>query len=108
MAGVADEGSAAQVAAALDEVRRTFGHLPDGFRLLAAHAPEAFLGYMGLRRSVFRAPPEGHLQIWTKEFIFVLLDIQVGNIAGAKSHLGAAIRAGLTIGQLTEGLVQLI
>jgi hypothetical protein len=100
--------AAPHVEAALEEIRRTLGYLPDGFRILAARAPEAFLGYMGLRNFVFRAPPEGHLEIWTKEFIFVLLDIQVGNIAGAKSHVRAAIRAGLTIGQLTEGLIQLI
>jgi hypothetical protein len=63
---------------------------------------------MGLREFVFRAPPDGHLEIWTKEFIFVLLDIQAGNIRGARNHLQNAMRAGLTVGQLIEGLVQLI
>jgi len=96
------------VDAALEQIRRTHGHVPEGFRVLAAHAPEAFLGYMGLREFVFRAPPEGHLAIWTKELIFVLLDIQVGNVRGARNHLRNAMRAGLTVGQLTEGLVQLI
>jgi hypothetical protein len=96
------------VEAALDQIRATHGHVPEGFRILAAHAPEAFLGYMGLREFVFRAPPEGHLEIWTKEFIFVLLDIQAGNIRGARNHLQNAMRAGLTVGQLIEGLVQLI
>lgn len=100
-------GSAA-VDAALEQIRKTHGHVPEGFRILADHAPEAFLGYMGLREFVFRPPPEGHLDIWTKEFIFVLLDIQAGNIRGARNHLHNAMRAGLTIGQLTEGLVQLI
>lgn len=96
------------VDAALEQIRDTHGHVPEGFRILAEHAPAAFLGYMGLREFVFRAPPEGHLEIWTKEFIFVLLDIQAGNIRGAKNHLRNAMRAGLTLGQLTEGLVQLI
>jgi hypothetical protein len=96
------------VEAALEQIRATHGHVPEGFRILAAHAPEAFLGYMGLREFVFRAPPEGHLEIWTKEFIFVLLDIQAGNIRGARNHLQNAMRAGLTVGQLIEGLVQLI
>jgi alkylhydroperoxidase/carboxymuconolactone decarboxylase family protein YurZ len=96
------------VDAALEQIRSTHGHVPEGFRILAAHAPEAFLGYMGLREFVFRAPPEGHLEIWTKEFIFVLLDIQAGNIRGARNHLQNAMRAGLTVGQLIEGLVQLI
>jgi alkylhydroperoxidase/carboxymuconolactone decarboxylase family protein YurZ len=99
---------ATAVEAALEQIHRTHGHVPDGFRILAEHAPEAFLGYMGLREFVFRPPPEGHLDLWTKEFIFVLLDIQAGNIRGARNHLRNAMRAGLTIGQLTEGLVQLI
>jgi len=103
------EGPASDaVDAALDRIRRTHGNVPEGFRVLAAHAPEAFLGYMGLREFVFRAPPAGHLAIWTKELIFVLLDIQVGNVRGARNHLRNAMRAGLTVGQLTEGLVQLI
>jgi hypothetical protein len=108
MASSRDSATMAATQAGLDHVQRTLGYVPDGFRILAEHAPEAFIGYMGLREFVFRAPPEGHLDIWMKEFIFVLLDIQSGNIRGAKNHLRAAIRAGLTIGQLTEGLVQLI
>lgn len=108
MAAVREIPDSAAIDAALEQIRGTHGHVPEGFRILADHAPEAFLGYMGLREFVFRPPPEGHLEIWTKEFIFVLLDIQAGNIRGARNHLRNAMRAGLTIGQLTEGLVQLI
>src|SRR5476649_1600449 len=105
---MSESAADAAVTSALEQIRRTHGHVQEGFRILAAHAPEAFLGYMGLREFVFRAPPEGHLEIWTKEFIFVLLDIQAGNIRGARNHLSNAMREGLTVGQLTEGLVQLI
>jgi hypothetical protein len=108
MTAIGDAPGSDAVNAAFEQIRRTHGHVPEGFRLLADHAPEAFLGYMGLREFVFRAPPEGHLAIWTKEFIFVLLDIQAGNIRGARNRLHNAMRAGLTVGQLTEGLVQLI
>ncbi len=108
MAAVGNGPASDAVDAALEQIRRTHGHVPEGFRVLAAHAPEAFLGYMGLREFVFRAPPAGHLAIWTKELIFVLLNIQVGNVRGARNHLRNAMRAGLTVGQLTEGLVQLI
>ncbi len=108
MSAMGDAPNPDSVDAALEQIRRTHGHVPEGFRLLANHAPDAFLGYMGLREFVFRAPPEGHLAIWTKEFIFVLLDIQAGNIRGARNHLRNAMLAGLTVGQLTEGLVQLI
>jgi hypothetical protein len=108
MMAIRDIPESAAIDAALEQIRRTHGHVPEGFRILACHAPEAFLGYMGLREFVFRAPPKGHLEIWTKEFIFVLLDIQAGNIRGARNHLRNAMQAGLTIGQLTEGLVQLM
>jgi len=108
MTAMRDGPNTVAVDATLAQIRATHGHLPEGFRILAEHAPEAFLGYMGLREFVFRAPPEGHLEIWTKEFIFVLLDIQAGNIRGARNHLQNAMRAGLTVGQLIEGLVQLI
>ncbi len=63
---------------------------------------------MGLREFGFRAPPERHLDIWTREFIFVLFDIQAGNIRGARNHLRNAMGAGLTISHLIEGLVRLI
>jgi hypothetical protein len=108
MTTIREEARPPAIDAALERIRKTHGHVPEGFRVLAEHAPDAFLGYMGLREFVFRAPPEGHLEIWTTEFIFVLLDIQAGNIRGARNHLSNAMRAGLTIGQLTEGLVQLI
>jgi len=108
MTAMRDGPNTVAVDAALAQIRATHGHLPEGFRILAEHAPEAYLGYMGLREFVFRAPPEGHLETWTKEFIFVLLDIQAGNIRGARNHLQSAMRAGLTVGQLIEGLVQLI
>jgi hypothetical protein len=63
---------------------------------------------VGLREFVFRAPPEGHLGIWTKELILVLLDIQAGNIWGVRNHLRNAMCAGLTVEQLTEGSIHLI
>lgn len=100
--------TASEVQRGLDQIRGTHGYVPRGFEILAEHAPEAFVGYMGLREFVFRKPPDGHLETWTTEFIFVLLDIQAGNITGAKAHLRGAMKAGLTVGQLTQGLMQLI
>lgn len=90
----------------LEQIAGTHGYVPHTFQIMAEHVPEAFVGYMGLREFVFRTPPEGHLETWMTEFIFVLLDIQAGNIVGAKAHLRNAMRAGLTVGQLTQGLMQ--
>jgi hypothetical protein len=69
MAAMGDALNCDSVDAALEQIGRTHGHVPDRFRLLADHAPEAFLGYMGLREFVFRAPPEEDLAIWAKEFV---------------------------------------
>jgi len=66
MAAVGNGPASDAVDAALEQIRRTHGHVPEGFRVLAAHAPESFIGYMGLREFVFRAPPAGHLEIGPK------------------------------------------
>jgi hypothetical protein len=44
MATDRDGAAAAATQAGLDQVQRTLGHVPDGFRILAEHAPEAFIG----------------------------------------------------------------
>jgi hypothetical protein len=41
-----------------------------------------------------------------KELAFALLDVLVGQNRGAKAHAANAIRLGLTLPELAEGLVQ--
>jgi hypothetical protein len=72
-------------------------HILEGLRLLADRAPRDFLGYVGLRQCVFRAPPPWASRDLDEEFIFVLLDIQAGNIRGARNHPRNAMSAGLTV-----------
>ena len=79
--------------------------VPDGFKLLLEHSPTTFAGY-GLMRSALMQ--EGALDLKTKELIFTLLDVVIGETNGAKAHGANAIKLGLTIEQLTEGLVQCI
>ncbi|WP_425330061.1 carboxymuconolactone decarboxylase family protein [Terrirubrum flagellatum] len=50
----------------------------------------------------------GALDLKTKELIFALLDTLIGQSTGAKNHAVAAIRLGLTIPELAEGLSQVI
>lgn len=64
----------------------TSGRVPDNFRLLAEHAPAAFAGYGLIRSAIMRDRPDG----------------------GARNHAANAIRAGLTLPELAEGLVQVI
>ncbi len=87
----------------------TFGRVPENFELLAQHAPEAFAGYGLMRSSVMRDRQDGGaLELKTKELIFALLDTLAGQTQGAKNHAAAAIRLGLTLPELSEGLVQVI
>ncbi|BBK35043.1 hypothetical protein STAQ_01210 [Allostella sp. ATCC 35155] len=93
----------------IDNLMQTFGRVPDTFRVMLEHAPEAFAGYTTMRSFAMRDRHEGAaLDLKTKEFIFVLLDVAGGNLVGAKSHLTQAMKLGLTIPELVEGLVQVM
>ena len=87
----------------------TFGRVPDNFTLLAEHAPGAFAGYGLMRDAIMRDKAAGGaIDLKTKELIFALLDTLIGQTAGAKNHAAAAVRLGLTLPELSEGLVQVI
>jgi len=92
-----------------DSFNATFGRVPPNFELLAEHAPGAFAGYSLMRDFVMREPAQGGaLDMKTKELIFALLDTQAGQTRGAKNHAVAAMRLGLTLPELAEGLTQVI
>ena len=87
----------------------TFGRVPESFALLAEHAPGAFAGYGLIRDAIMRDKAAGGaLDLKTKELIFALLDTLIGQTTGAKNHAAAAVRLGLTLPELSEGLVQVI
>ena len=91
---------------ALDHFIGTLGNIPEPIRAMADYAPEALIGYTRTRSYLMRRPPEGALDMRTKELVYVLLDVVTGNLAGAKNHLHAAMREGLTVAQLAEALMQ--
>jgi len=93
----------------LDSFMATFGRVPDNFQLLAEHAPDAFAGYGLMRSFVMRDRQDGGaLDLKTKELVFALLDTLAGQTTGAKNHAAAAMRLGLTLPELAEGLVQVL
>ncbi len=92
-----------------DSFTATFGSVPDNFRLMAEHAPGAFAGYSLMRDAVMRDRADGGaLDLKTKELIFALLDVLAGQTTGAKNHAAAAMRLGLTLAELAEGLTQVL
>lgn len=92
-----------------DHFMETLGNLPEPIRAMMEHAPEAFVGYLKFRESVYRTPAQGaHLPLKTKEMIYVILDIVTGNVEGAKNHARAAVAAGMTSGELAEACMQIM
>lgn len=83
----------------------TSGAVPDTFKVLLQHAPAAFGGYSLLRSDLMR---DGALDLKTKELIFALLDTVLGASEGAKVHAANAVRLGVPVAALAEGLVQCI
>lgn len=87
----------------------TSGRVPPSYEVLIEHAPQAFAGYGLMRDYVMRSPENGGaLDLKTKELIFTLLDTLAGQKDGAIAHAKVAVRNGLTIAELTEGLVQVV
>ncbi len=99
----------AAVKKGLDSFTATFGRVPENFQLLAQHAPGAFAGYGLMRDFVMRDRSDGgSLDLRTKELVFALLDTLAGQTRGARNHAVAAMKLGLTLPELAEGLVQVI
>jgi alkylhydroperoxidase/carboxymuconolactone decarboxylase family protein YurZ len=77
--------------------------------LLAEAAPATFGGYGLMRAAVMRdRDAGGALDLRTKELVFVLLDVLVLNEAGAIAHVENAMRLGLSVPELAEGLTQVL
>jgi alkylhydroperoxidase/carboxymuconolactone decarboxylase family protein YurZ len=99
----------AAVAAGIASFEATHGGVPASFQPLLRHAPGAFAGYGLMRASLMRdRDAGGALDLKTKELVFTLLDTLVGQTRGAKAHAANAIRLGLTLPELAEGLVQCV
>ena len=87
----------------------TSGRIPPSYEVLIEHAPQVFAGYGMIRDFVMRTPEEGGaLDLKTKELIFTLLDTLAGQKEGAIAHAKVAMKNGLTMPELIEGLVQVV
>lgn len=86
----------------------TLGNIPEPIRAMLDYAPGYGVGYIKMREAIYQSPPNSALDLKTKEFIYVLLDIVTRNLEGAENHLRAAMRHGLTTAELAEACMQII
>jgi AhpD family alkylhydroperoxidase len=86
----------------------TLGNIPEPIRAMIDYAPGYFEGYLKMREYIYREPPQGALDLKTKELIYVILDIVTGNQHGAENHLQAGMKHGLTTAELAEACMQVI
>lgn len=94
--------------AGIDSFMATFGRVSDRFKILQEYAPGAFAGYGLMRNTLMQERPAGALDMKTKELIFAVLDTVVGDKFGAINHAIAAMKLGLTLQEMAEGIVQAI
>ncbi len=86
--------------------RETMGAVPESIAQMAELAPAVFDGYSQLRTWILR--PDGDLPRKYKHLIFSVLDCSIGNQGGAINHIRAGMRAGLTVGEVAEAMLQLL
>lgn len=91
-----------------EHLTNSMGYIAPSLRAMHKYAPGYFDGYIKMREFIYQRPPDGALDLKTKELIYVLLDIATDNPFGAENHLKAAMREGLTTAELAEACMQLV
>lgn len=102
------EDTAAAVEAGREHFMQTLGNIPEPIRAMMEHAPDVFAGYLRMREGIYRDCGAGHLDLKTKELLYVVLDVVTGNEAGARNHLQAGMKAGLSPGEVAEACMQVM
>jgi alkylhydroperoxidase/carboxymuconolactone decarboxylase family protein YurZ len=94
--------------AGIESFRKTMNHFPDRFALLHKYAPATFAGYGLIRSGLMQDPPEGALDLRTKELLFTGLSTLHGDKFGGINHAIAALKLGVTLTEIGEVLTQVI
>lgn len=102
------EEAAAAVEAGRAHFMETLGNIPEPIRAMMEHAPDVFAGYLRMREGIYRDRGEGYLDLKTKELLYVVLDIVTGNEDGARNHLEAGMKAGLSVGEVADACMQVM
>ena len=85
--------------------RANLGFIPPFVELLGRYNPDALRGFLTIRKSVMKSPPEGALPSTFKEIIFVILDCTRSNSEGAEAHAKNFIKLGGKLPELVEAIV---
>jgi alkylhydroperoxidase/carboxymuconolactone decarboxylase family protein YurZ len=75
---------------------------------LNKYQSEAYSGYMKMRSTIFKAGDQGYIPTKYKHLLFAIFDLTKGYLDGMRHHVRAAIDSGLTIQELTEGMVMVM
>ncbi|WP_411675850.1 carboxymuconolactone decarboxylase family protein [Caproicibacter sp.] len=90
-----------QIEDLLEYYRNILHWNPPFAQILSRYAPDGLRGYLGMRDAV----QNGALPAATREMLFSILDSIADEESGAKAHAAAAIRAGMTMEELTEAFL---
>lgn len=77
----------------------------DALGVLKHYQSCAYDGYITMRGTIFKTGDEGHIPTKYKHLFFAVFDLTKGYLDGMKHHVKIAIDSGLTIEELTEGMV---
>jgi len=89
-----------------DHLQEKIGRVPDHFKTLSEHNPEALLGFYHIRNSTMYNPPEGAILKKNKEIIITAVECAIK--IPAEGHARQAIRDGATIEELHEALTMVL
>lgn len=85
----------------------TLGNIPAAIEQLFELDERVGKAYTDIRQRAYTEEP-GHLPLKYRELLFVVIDVEVGNLDGAANHLRAGIAAGLTRQELADALIELL
>ncbi|MDA4129846.1 MAG: carboxymuconolactone decarboxylase family protein [Thaumarchaeota archaeon] len=84
----------------VDYCVQQYGSVPEEYELLGKYNPDALRGFITERESTTREPPEGALDMKTKELIITAIEIAVGK--PAILHARRAVELGATVQEVAE------
>jgi alkylhydroperoxidase/carboxymuconolactone decarboxylase family protein YurZ len=80
----------------------------EALKILDRYQNQAFKGYMTMRETIFKTGEKGHIPDKYKHLFFAMFDLARNFPDGTKHHVRLAIDDGLTLEELTEGMIMVL